>query len=242
MKNLPEVIWINANPSFRVFENHLINHLSTQRAIAIWEYIQEPDEPSSLDIALTLLHDYFKTQPKPLHLLGHGTGGLVGLLYARRYPERVKSLTLLGVGASPAIDWQVHYYTMLRLLPCRRERVLAKMVHNLFGYQEISQTKSLIKILEKDLLTSPSPHSLYREVNISPESVNVPLLVCGSKDDFIVDRNTLYRWASWLKNGDRIWECPQGYHFFHYFHPQEVGQQVLKFWSAVSESVVVKTI
>ncbi|WP_342752270.1 alpha/beta hydrolase [Aphanothece hegewaldii] len=160
MRQHPDAIWINANPSFRVFENHLINHLSAQKAIAIWEYIQEPDEPSSLDIALTLLHDYFKSQPFPLHLLGHGTGGLVGLLYARRYPERVKTLTLLGVGANPAIDWQVHYYAMLRLLPCSRERVLAKMVHNLFGYQEISQTKSLIKILEKDLITSPSPNSL----------------------------------------------------------------------------------
>jgi pimeloyl-ACP methyl ester carboxylesterase len=112
------------------------------------------------------------------------------------------------------------------------------MVHNLFGYQDRSRTKSLINILERDLNSSPSPHSLYREVDIVPESVAVPLLVCGSKDDSVVDPNTLYRWASWLKNGDRIWECPQGHHFFHYFYPKEVGKQVLEFWHSVSESVI----
>jgi pimeloyl-ACP methyl ester carboxylesterase len=110
MKSLPDAIWLNANPSFRVFENQLINHLSARMPIAIWEYIQEPDEPSCLEIALTLLHDYLKYQAKPIHLIGHSTGGLIGLLYARKYPERVKSLTLLAVGANPAIDWQVHYY------------------------------------------------------------------------------------------------------------------------------------
>jgi surfactin synthase thioesterase subunit len=148
----------------------------------------------------------------------------------------------LGVGANPAIDWQAHYYAMLRFLPCSRERVLAKMAHNLFGYQDISRTKSLIELLERDLNTSPSPHSLYREGNILPESVQVPLLVCGSKDDFVVDRNTLYRWSSWLKGGDRIWECPQGYHFFHYFHAQEVSQQVLKFWHPLRENTVAETV
>jgi hypothetical protein len=53
MKKQPDAIWLNANPSFRIFENHLINHLSRQISIAIWEYLQEPDEPSSIDIALT---------------------------------------------------------------------------------------------------------------------------------------------------------------------------------------------
>jgi|GEM_PF-2838428 len=105
--------------------------------------------PTSLDAALVLLHDYLKEGDRPLHLLGHSTGGLLGLLYAHRYPERVRSLTLLSVGVHPAIDWQAHYYIQrqMLLLPLRfppicmlcisKKRLIAKTcylwVQTIFG-------------------------------------------------------------------------------------------------------------
>ena len=92
-------VWINANPSFKRFDDRIIRYLSCQVPIAYWEYRQEWDEASSIEIALILLHDYLKSRSQPVDLIGHGTGGLLGLLYARR----VKSLTLLGVGCNPAI-------------------------------------------------------------------------------------------------------------------------------------------
>jgi pimeloyl-ACP methyl ester carboxylesterase len=231
----PDAIWINTNPSFQRFDRLLVRYLSNQTTIAHWEYLQNPDEPSSLEIALVLLHDYLKSCRQPLHLLGHGTGGLVALLYARQHPERVKSLTLLAVGVNPAVDWQAHYYAMRQLLPCRREIILAKMVHNLFGYQEKYSTQGLIGLLEKDLNSSPSPHSLYEQITIPAGGVDVPLLACGSTDDLIVDRNALMGWEAHLKEGDRVWECPHGHHFFHYYHPQLVGRQILKFWQSIGK-------
>ena len=90
-------VWINANPSFKYFDGRIIRYLCQQVPIAYWEYHQELDEASSLDVALTLLHDYLKSKSQPIDLVGHGTGGLLGLLYSRQYPQRVKSLTLLGV-------------------------------------------------------------------------------------------------------------------------------------------------
>ena len=59
----------------------------------------------------------------------------------------------------------------------------------------------------------------------------MPLMVCGSQNDPIIDVNSLRGWQKYLKPEDILWECPQGYHFFHYFHPQEVGRQVIKFWN-----------
>jgi pimeloyl-ACP methyl ester carboxylesterase len=102
----PEAVWLSVNPSFSRLEQPLLQHLRGERPIAHWGYVQTPDEPSSLDVAMTLLHDYMKGCDRPLHLMGHSTGGLVGLLYARQYPQRVKSLTLLGVGVNPALDWK----------------------------------------------------------------------------------------------------------------------------------------
>jgi pimeloyl-ACP methyl ester carboxylesterase len=110
------------------------------------------------------------------------------------------------------------------------------MVHNLFGYQEKSSTQALVELLEQDLNSSPSPHSLYQQIAIPPGGVSVPLLACGSNDDPIVDPSALQGWNAWLKEGDRIWECPHGHHFFHYYHPQLVGQQILKFWQSLSDS------
>ena len=224
-------IWINSNPSFQRFETPLIRYLSRYITTARWEYYQDQDEPCSLDIALVLLHDYLKSLSYPVNLIGHSTGGLLGLLYARKYPHKVKSLTLLGVGFNPAVDWQCHYYALRQLLPCSQEIVLAQMVKKLFGDRGKYNAKGLVEILQRDLDTSPSPHSLYQRYSVTPEGVSIPLMVCGSQNDAIVDINALRGWQNYLKPEDVLWECPQGYHFFHYFHPQEVGRQVIKFWN-----------
>lgn len=234
MTNFSEVLWLSANPSFTRFEKPLTRYLAKQITIAQWEYLQNQDEPTSLQVALTLLHDYLKSHHQPIHLIGHSTGGLLGLLYARKYPEQVKSLTLLAVGVNSNVDWQAHYYSLLQLLNCSRTIVLTQMVYNLFGHQNRYNTKKLIQILEQDLKTSPSPHSLFRRIGSIPGGVKVPLMVCGSHNDVIIDPMALQGWRKWLKEGDMLWEFPQGNHFFHYFHPQLVGRQVIKFWNSLS--------
>lgn len=228
-----ETIWVNANPSFKRFDRRVVNCLSEQKAIALWEYNQHQDEGSSLDIALVLLHDYLKSLSQPVHLIGHGTGGLIALLYARKYPCRVKSLILLGVGVHPAIDWQAHYYALRKLLPCSQEIVLAQMVQRAFGYQNRSNTKSLVEVLKQDLNTSPSPHSLYRQIRIAAGGVEMPLMICGSKNDEITDSNALTGWLTYFKDQDVLWQCPAGHHFFHYFFPHKVSQEVIKFWEGI---------
>ena len=230
MSLCPDVVWINVSPALEKFDRPLLQQLSQRMTIAHWQYSQTADEPICLEIALDLLHDYLKDLDRPVHLLGHSTSGLLGLLYSRRYPEKVRSLTLLSVGVHPAVDWQAHYYSQLALLPCSREIILARMVYNLFGHQSHSITRELIKILEQDLMTSLSPHTLYQRASFFPGGVPVPLLVCGSHNDFVIDFHLLQGWQPCLKEGDRIWVCDRGRHFFHYFHPQLVREKITHFW------------
>ncbi|WP_036484822.1 alpha/beta fold hydrolase [Myxosarcina sp. GI1] len=230
-----QTVWIDANPSFKRFHQRLLRCLTRLEAIACWEYQQELDEPCSLDIALSLLHDYLKNLSRPVNLIGHGTGGLLGLLYARKYPHRVKSLTLLGVGYHPAVDWQAHYYASRKLLPCSQNLVLAQMVQKLFGYQNRYNTKGLIKILQQDLKTSPSPHSLYQQVSLPTGGVIAPMMVCGGEHDSIIDFNSLSGWLSYFREYDVIWECPQGCHFFHFFFPDKTSRQIIKFWDSLAK-------
>lgn len=231
LKRAPEALWLGVSPSFERLDRQLLGCLARQTAISHWGYHQTPDEPSSLDTALTLLHDFVKTQPRPLHLLGHGTGGLLGLLYARKYPQRVRSLTLLAVGANPAVDWQAHYYSQLERRPCCRTVVLTQMVHSLFGHQARPLLKAWLSLLEQDLMHSLSPHSLWRRINLGRGGVSMPLLVCGGIDDPVVDSVQLRGWQPWLKACDRIWQCPNGRHFFHASQPQQVAEQIHSFWA-----------
>jgi pimeloyl-ACP methyl ester carboxylesterase len=232
MSPLPDALWLNVSPALQKFDRPLLKRLSHQISIAQWEYCQTPDEPMSLEVALVLLHDYLKHHHHPIHLLGHGTGGLLALLYARRYPERVRSLTLLSVGVHPAVDWQAHYYAQLQLQCWSREAVLTQTVRNLFGLQSRSTVRKLCQVLERDLKSSLSPHTLYRRVSFFPGKVAVPLMVSGSRDDIVIDPNQLQGWQPWLKDGDRLWQCPSGRYFFHYFRPQTVAEQIVSFWNS----------
>lgn len=234
MPGSPDILWLSVSPSLKLFDRPLQHYLSQHRAIEQWEYCQTLDEASSLDTAVVLLHDYLKHRAAPLHLIGHSTSGLLGLLYARLYPKRVKSLTLLSVGVHPAVDWQAHYYVQRQLLFCSREMLLTQMVYNLFGCQSSTTTKVLAMILAQDLDNSLSPHDLLKRVSIPSGNVSIPLMICGSESDIIVDPTMMQGWQKWLEQGDRLWNHATGGHFFHYFHPAIVGEQILDFWSCTA--------
>jgi pimeloyl-ACP methyl ester carboxylesterase len=232
--SFPQALSLNVSPSFRKFDRPLLKALSQICTVGQWDYRQNQDEPCSLEIALVLLQDYLKSCPHPIHLVGHGTAGLLGLLYARRYPERVKSLTLLSVGVNPAVDWQAHYYVHRQLLPCSQEAILAQMAQHLFGAGQgkpsMFSVRRLMQVLAQDLIDSPSPHNLFSRVNLSAGPVAVPLLVCGGAIDSVVDSHQFQGWQQYFKTGDRLWLCPQAGHFFQFSHSEPLSQQIQDFW------------
>ncbi|MER3587432.1 MAG: hypothetical protein C4322_02855, partial [Mastigocladus sp. ERB_26_1] len=161
---------------------------------------------------------------------------VIALLFARRYPQKVRSLALLAVASQSANTWQAHYYQQRLLFPLSREQVLVNSVRTLFGNQSPANTKKLMTALIRDLDESPTPHSLFRLVHLPKGGVSMPMLVCGSKNDPIVTPPELQDWQNWLKPEDILWECPKGYHFFHYFYPQQVGEQMLSFWQRFTQN------
>ncbi len=237
MSHVPDVLWINTSPSLQCFDKNLVNSLSQNVRLGYWEYQQSLDEPSLLNVAVTLVHDYLKSHNKPIHLIGHSTGGLVALFYARQFPERVKSLTLLSVGVHPTIDWKSHYYVQRQLLPCRRRDLLEHLVDILFGELNPKHRNKLLEILDRDLTESFSLHSLFQRYSLPPSGVSVPLMVCGSQDDIIVDSNELHGWRELLKEEDHICQLPYGGHFFHHSYPRIMTEEILAFWAKVDPSL-----
>ncbi|MBF2063620.1 MAG: alpha/beta hydrolase [Calothrix sp. C42_A2020_038] len=222
-------LWVSGSPSLKCLNMPVLVYLNQFKSIARWEYFQTIDEPASIEIAVNLLHQFLKTN-HPVHLIGHGIGGTIALMFARQYPQYVHSLTLLAVAAQPANTWHTYYYKQRQCFNLNRTQVLLNTVHNLFRDRLPCHPHRLINGLNKDLENLPLMHSLYQRENLPQGGVSIPLMVCGSKTDPIVSYPELHEWEKWLKPQDVLWECPQGGHFFHCFYPDKVGAKISNFW------------
>ncbi|QHV00099.1 alpha/beta fold hydrolase [Synechocystis sp. CACIAM 05] len=235
-QNMPPetpIIWLNFSPALRRFDRPLLRQLSKSQAILQWDYHQTADEPNCLTVGLDLIGEYLENFHQPVHLIGHSTSGLLALLYARQCPEKVRSLSLLSVGVYPALDWQAHYYGQFDAMRYSRHLLLGQMAHHLFNCRSLRQTKTIVNILENDLLTSISPHSLYKQLVILPNHIAVPLLVAVGEADGIIDTSLFNGWQRWKKPGDRLWLCPGGKYFFQFEHPEITAFQLQQFWRSL---------
>lgn len=226
-----EALWISISPSLGIFDQPLQLALSRYTSVSKWQYVQTLDESCEIQTAVELLEDYLSTRTHPIHLLGHGTAGVVALLYTRANPEKVKSLTLLAVAEQPAVNWHAQYYVHRHLLACSQERVLAKMAGSLFRKRPYTP-KRLIEALRQDLEQMPLLHSACHLESVLPGGVAVPLMVCGAEDDSVVHSEALAEWTRWLKPEDRKQLCKDGSHFFHYFHSSTLARKISKFWAS----------
>lgn len=236
----PDALWLSVSPHLKGFDQRLLSRLTEVAVVRRWEYCQTVDEPCCVESVVESLHEYltlraaeaagnFSKDQRPIHLLGHGVSGIVGLLYARQYPQHVASLTLLSVGSQPAVNWQAHYYALRQLLPCRREMILAHIARLLFGESPIRFAKALATLLARDLDSNLTLHSLAHHSKIASGGVAVPLLVCNGAADSVMNQQPT-AWEEFMKSGDRLWNCPDGNHFFHFHHPEATARKIVSYW------------
>ena len=226
----PKVLWLSLSSHLHQFDLPLLQCLSQSVEVSTWQYCQHVDEPGSLAEAAVLLDDYLGSLTQPVHAIGHGMSGVLGLVYARLFHERIKSLSLLSVGVQPARDWQAQYYDLRRSLSCSQTAIVAQMVRQLFGPQPAESSNWLQALFQRELEESFSPHSLWKTDTIPAGGCDIPLFIAGSCDDTVVSIEALRGWQKWLKEGDRLWECYSGRHFFHRFYPKSIERELLQFW------------
>ena len=182
-----------------------------------------------------MLREYLATSDAPVHLIGHGIGGVIALGYARLYPDKIGSLTLLSVAVQPAIDWHSYYYDRLRSLASSRECILRSIASHFAPSTCANRIHDLVDRLERDLVEAPSNHSLFRLDILTEGGVKMPMMICGSQDDPIVTTPALCGWNDYFKSGDKVWQSATGGHFFHHFHAELVSHQIRQFWQQLPE-------
>ena len=240
-----DAMWVSGSPSLRCLSMPIIKKLLRYTNVSGWEYVQAVDEPACIDTAVELLHDYLTTRKLPIHLVGHGIGGTIALIFTRKYPHFVKSLTLLSVATQPANTWHVTYYQQRQIYTLSRAQALLNTIHNLFREESIYNPQKFINQFNQDLENLPLMHSLFNIEKLPVGGVPKPLMICGGQVDPILSYLELYKWDEYLKTGDIVWKCPQGRHFFHYFYPDLVSKEISNFWKLqqnnTSEKNVIKT-
>ena len=199
MTNQSKFVWVSASPSLKYFHRPLLANLANSIAVEVWEYARTVDESSSIDRAVELLHAHLSKSIDPVHLMGHGIGGTIALMYARSYPDRIASLTLLSVAVRPGINWHSYYYDRLLSISAQRDRVLQSIASDLFPPNCDRYINDLVDRLERDLVESPSSHSLFRSSILPAGGVEMPLLICSSQDDPVITAPAAYGWTNYLK-------------------------------------------
>ena len=233
-------LWLSVSPHLKGFDQRLLSQLAQWATVRRWEYCQTIDEACCPEGVIDALHDYLQSRAEagdrnPIHLLGHGVSGAIGLLYARQYPQQVASLTLLSVGSQPAVNWQAHYYALRQLLPCSREMLLMHLSRLLFGSKPARFTKALATLLARDLDNNLTLHSLAHDSKIESGGVAMPLLVCNGTADMVISQQST-DWEQQMKPGDRLWHCEAGNHFFHFHHPEETARAIAQYWRAIAQT------
>jgi len=227
-----DIVWTSGSPYLRCFHMPLLKKLFRYANVSVWEYLQSLDESACMDTAVELLHSYLKNRESPVNLIGHGTGGTIALIFARQYPQFVKSLTLLSVAAQPAKTWHVNYYQQRQIYTQNIGESLSNTLHHIFKDKFPCHEKNLHNLMDKfyqDLENMPLMHSLLQIEQLPTGGVSMPLMICSGQIDMILGYLEIHDWEKWLKSEDVLWQCPQGGHFFHYFYPEIVSQQISTF-------------
>lgn len=231
------VVMIHGNPTWSFYYRNLINKLSPHfRAIAV-DHIGcgLSDKPGTDRYDYTLknrvddieaLIDSLELKDK-ITLVLHDWGGMIGIAYALRYPERIGRIVIMNTAAFfPPCKKKLP----LRLRLVRNFRLLATpavLGLNLFAYSALYM--ATYKGLSKDVksgLTAPyncwknrlatlkfvqdipvsekdTSYSLVKSTDKNLDKLaGIPMLICWGEHDFVFDASYLAEWQRRFPNAE----------------------------------------
>ena len=198
-----------------------------------------------------------------IDLVGNDSGGAVAQIFAARYPDRLRSLTLTNCDVHdgwppPAVlpiierarsgTLAAVFQPLLDRPDLARERFLQGESVPLFrSYSDPSAlTDEIIRLYLEPLLASQSRVAAFERywlafdnaqtvaIHAALKNLTAPALIVWGLADFFFDR----KWAYWLKdtlpNARRVVEVPDGRLFFPEDRPDSLAGPMLRFWDECS--------
>ncbi|OQW98109.1 MAG: hypothetical protein BWK74_05435 [Desulfobacteraceae bacterium A6] len=201
----PPLVLLHGWPSSSLLWRHLIPGLSKHF------YVLAPDLPGhgksdkpetalyDLNVLRGFILDFFDAfNLKSAHLCVHDLGGMAGLSFAVRHPERLDKLIIMNT--SPYPEWSPALYISILLL---KQTFLTKLFLNRFVFKQVLKNgfynKALITSEVLDIFRSPwiasneGIKAFSRTIDIPPalmvenrnclRKINIPTLILWGKKD-----------------------------------------------------------
>ncbi|MEI6896936.1 MAG: alpha/beta fold hydrolase [Psychromonas sp.] len=223
------VVMVHGNPSWSFYYRNLVTALSKNYQCIVPDHIGcgLSDKPSDEQYEYTLKNriDDLEALLESLQitenitLVVHDWGGMIGMGYAARYPERIKRLVILNTGAFhqpkskpfPLGLW-ICRNTLLGTLLVRglnafsslasyvgvKRKPMSKEIRQAY-VMPFNSWKNRISTLrfvqDIPLFKKDKSYQLVSDIEISLEQFkNVPVLICWGLKDFVFDKHFLAIW------------------------------------------------
>ena len=225
------VVMIHGNPSWSIYYRHLVSALKEKNRCIVVDHIGcgLSDKPSiekydyrlkSRVDNLDCLLDHLNTTDN-ITLVVHDWGGMIGMNYATRYPERIKRLVVLNTSAFRLPDnkklplglWICRNTILGKLLVrggnafargaawvgCKRNKMSKQMRDAYCKPYDSWRNRIATHLFVKDIPLSaadPSWSTVIETENGLDQFVDTPMLICWGMKDFCFDERFLKLWQA----------------------------------------------
>lgn len=268
-RDAPPVLLVHGNPTWSFYWRSLIEALSPTRRVIVPDHVGcgRSDRPDDAAYAYRLRNriDDLEALVKHLKLgdldLGvHDWGGMIGMGWAHRHPEQVKSLLLLNTGAfrlpstKPlpsrlrlARDFAVGGWLVRRFNAFSRaatrmavaRRPLTKEVRDALcaPYDSWEDRRAVLRFVQDIPLDERDPS--WTDVVEVEEALGQfndrPVMICWGDKDWVFDHHFLRVWQETLPSAQvhRFSDCG---HYVLEDAREEIVELVQSYWDSSSES------
>ena len=231
------IVMLHGNPSWSFYYRHLFTALCDKYHCIVPDHIGMglSDKPGKSEYEFTLKQrvddlDALLTSlevDNKLTLIVHDWGGMIGMAYATRYPEKIKHLVISNTAGfhipeGKQIPWQLklsrtpligslliqglNLFCRGGVVQCVTRKPMSNEVKNAYlaPYNSWGNRLSVLRFVED--IPLDKNHSSYEIVDQVDKQLGqfstVPILICWGLNDFVFDRHYLDEWKKRMPNAE----------------------------------------
>lgn len=253
----PAVVMVHGNPTWSYYYRSLVERLRDRFRVIVPDHVGcgLSDKPSGVDYPYTLrrrvqdletLLDELQV-PTPFSLVVHDWGGMIGMAYATRHPERIARLVIMNTAAfhlpnGMRFPWQLWLVRNTHLGPLlvrglnlfvrgtvRLSRALSPedRARYLAPYDSWRNRIAVLRFVQ-DIPLTPSDPS-YADVSAVQERLGllraIPKLICWGERDFVFTPRFLEEWIRWFPDAT-VHRFPEAGHLVLEDERERIGDLV----------------